>query len=52
MPMPCAEIQHIAILSQGVIVFKHCYFDLQVNVKTQRSGCFLIIGKFIGIDEH
>lgn len=30
MSMSCAEIQQITILSQGVIIPKHCYLDLQV----------------------
>lgn len=28
MSMACAEIQQITILSQGIIILKHCYLDL------------------------
>lgn len=34
MPMPCAYIQHIAILSQGVVILKHSYLDLKCEHTT------------------
>ena len=37
MPMSGADTQHITILGQGVVVLKHCYLDLHVNVKTQHA---------------
>lgn len=39
--MSRAEIQHITILSQGVIILKHCYLNLQVNAKTQTGFNYL-----------
>ncbi len=40
MPMSRAEIQHITILSQGVIILKHCYLDLKVKARHSVQGIF------------
>lgn len=52
MPMPGADVQHVTILSQGVVVLEHCYLDLQVNVKTQNSQSKVYMNIYSGFTER
>lgn len=40
MSVSCVNTQQVTILSQGVVVLKNCYLDLEVDAMGQRLGFF------------
>lgn len=45
MSVSCVNTQQVTILSQGVVVLKNCYLDLEVDAMGQRLGFFFFFLK-------